>query len=229
MKLVIDIETAACGFESLAPSQKEYILRYAEREQDENLKQTKKDDAIRYLSLYPYTSKVIVIGMCNIKSGKTLVLYEAEEQEEFIVEEKNTKYLGLTESEMLNFFWAQAKKTDQVITFNGRNFDIPFLMTRSAINKIKPTRNFLKGNKFSKKAHIDLLDKLTYYGSVRKFNLDFYCQALGIESPKGKDITGMEVKELYNAGKIKDIAVYCSEDLRATSELYSFWNNYLNI
>jgi len=218
MKLVIDIETAARDFESLAPSQ-----------QDNNLKQTKKDDAIRYLSLYPYTAKVIVIGMHNIKSGKTLVLYEAMQKEEFIVEEKNTKYLGLAEPEMLNFFWEQAKKIDQVITFNGRNFDIPFLMTRSAINKIKPTRNFLKGNKFSGKAHIDLLDKLTYYGSVRKFNLDFYCQALGIESPKGKDITGMDVKELYYAGKIKDIALYCSEDLRATLELYYFWNNYLNV
>lgn len=229
MKLVIDIETAACDFQSLAPSQKEYLLRYAEKEQNENLKQIKKDDAVRYLSLYPYTSKVIVIGMRNVKSGKTLVLYEAEEQEEFIVEEKNTKYLGLKESEMLNFFWAQAKKADQIITFNGRNFDLPFLMTRSAINKIRPTKNFLKGNKFSVKTHIDLLDKLTYYGSVRKFNLDFYCQALGIESPKGKDITGMEVRELYNAGKLKDIAVYCSEDLRATAELYFFWNDFLNV
>lgn len=229
MKLVIDIETAAYDFESLAPSQKEYILRYAEKESDEQIKQSKSDEAIRYLSLYPYTSKVIVIGMRNIKSDKTLILYESEENEELIVEEKNTKYLGLTESEMLDFFWAQAKKIDQIITFNGRNFDVPFLMTRSAILKIKPTRNFLKGSKFSKKAHIDLLDKLTYYGSVRKFNLDFYCQALGIDSPKGKDITGMEVKELHSAGKIKDIAVYCGEDLRATAELYSFWNEYLNI
>lgn len=39
----------------------------------------------------------------------------------------------------------------------------------------------------------------------------------------------MEVKELYKAGRIKEIAVYCSEDVKATYELYKIWNAYLNI
>jgi predicted PolB exonuclease-like 3'-5' exonuclease len=39
----------------------------------------------------------------------------------------------------------------------------------------------------------------------------------------------MEVKELYKAGKVKDIAVYCGEDIRATYELYKIWDEYLNI
>ena len=229
MKLVIDIETVAFEFNSLAPSQQEYIFRYPEREPDEKLRKIKKDDAIRYLSLYPYTAKVIVIGMRNVLSGKTLILYEADSEEELIVEEKNTKYMGLSESEMIKFFWEQTRKCEQIITFNGKNFDLPFLMIRSAIHQIKPTRDFVKAVKFRKKSHIDLLDRLTFFGSIRKFNLDFYCKSFGIDSPKGKDISGIDVKELYSAGKIKDIALYCSDDLRATDELFQIWNDYINI
>ena len=229
MKLVIDIETVAYDFNSLAPSQQEFILRYPGREPDEEIRKSKTDDAIRYLSLYPYTAKVIVIGMRNVESGKTLVLYESDTQEDLIVEEKNTKYLGLSEPEMLQFFWDQSKKTEQIITFNGKNFDLPFLMIRSAVHQINPTRDFVKAAKFGKKSHIDLLDKLTFYGSIRKFNLDFYCHSFGIDSPKDKDITGMEVKELYSAGKTKDIAVYCADDLRATAELFEIWDKFINI
>ena len=85
------------------------------------------------------------------------------------------------------------------------------------------------GNRYHSTQHIDLLEKLTFYGLVRKFNLDFYCHAFGIESPKSKGVTGMEVKELYKAGRIKDIAVYCGEDVKATFQLYQIWSEFLDI
>jgi len=117
---------------------------------------------------------------------------------------------------------------DTVVTFNGRNFDVPFLMIRSAFNKIKPTKNLIT-NRFDSSVHIDLLDQLTFYGLIRKFNLDFYCHSFGIESPKSKGISGMDVKVLYEAGRIKDIAIYCGEDIYATFQLYKIWDEYINI
>ena len=45
----------------------------------------------------------------------------------------NVYYKGLSEKEMLESFWRVAKYVDQFITFNGRNFDVPFLMMRSAM------------------------------------------------------------------------------------------------
>jgi len=75
-------------------------------------------------------------------------------------------------------------------------------MMRSAINKIKPTKNLIT-SRYDKKLHIDLLEQLTYYGLTKKFNLDFYCKAFGIDSPKSKGISGMDVKNLYEAGKIE--------------------------
>lgn len=83
-------------------------------------------------------------------------------------------------------------------------------------------------NRFDISRHIDLLEQFTFFGVTRKFNLDFYCQSFGIDSPKSKDITGMEVKSLYEAGRIKEIAIYCSKDVSATFQLYKIWNEYLN-
>lgn len=227
MNLIVDIESVGCEFESLSESQQEYLLRYAEHEVDPAKKEILSEESKRYLSLYPLTAKVVAIGMMNTETEKIMVLYESNSDEDIVIEEKEIKYKPMSEEKMLKSFWQYALKSDKVITFNGRYFDIPFLMIRSAMLKIKPSKNFMR-YRYDSKEHIDLLEQLTFYGLTKKFNLDFYCQAFGIKSPKAKGITGMEVKELYKAGHIKEIAVYCSEDVRATFELYKIWDEYLN-
>jgi len=77
--------------------------------------------------------------------------------------------------------------------------------------------------------HIDLLEQFSYHNLLKKFNLDFYCHAFGINSPKTDIENGMEVKNLFKAGKFREIAQYCYNDLVATAELYKIWNEYLNI
>lgn len=227
MKLVIDIETVGVDLESLTESQQEYLLRYAELEKDESLKEEKREEVIRYLSLYPFTAKVIAIGMLNVETERSIVFYEGEGYDDYIADEKLVKYKAVKEEEMLKLFWEYVKKSKQIITFNGRQFDIPFLMQRSAMYKIRPSKNLIR-NRYDFSDHVDLLEQLTFCGLTKKFNLDFYCNAFGIESPKSKGITGMEVKELSNAGKNREIAVYCADDIRATNELYKIWKEYLS-
>ncbi|MFZ2324776.1 MAG: ribonuclease H-like domain-containing protein [Ignavibacteriaceae bacterium] len=227
-KLIFDIETCSYPFESLSPSQQEYLLKYADKESDPAKKESMRDEAIRYTSLYPFTARCIAIGMYDVEKEKSYVYYEsesAEGEEEWNSENTNVYYKGLSEKEMLESFWRVAQYVDQFITFNGRNFDIPFLMMRSAMLNVKATKN-LMGYRYGD-IHIDLLEQFTFYGTTRKFNLDFYCHAFGIESPKSKDISGMEVKTLYEAGRIKDIAVYCSKDIYATYQLFKIWEDYL--
>lgn len=228
MNLICDIETVGCEFELLSESQQEYLLRYIEQEPDLSKREVLTEEAKRFLSLYPLTAKVVAIGLMNTDTEKIMVLYESNSDEDIVIEEKGIKYKPMSELKMLQNFWQYVSKSEKVITFNGRNFDIPFLMIRSALLKIKPTKNLMK-YRYDTKEHIDLLDQLTFYGTTRKFNLDFYCHAFSINSPKAKGITGMEVKELYKAGRIKEIAIYCSEDVKATHELFKIWNTYLNI
>ncbi len=197
-KIIFDIETCCYPFESLSESQKEYLLRYAEKEPTEALREQKKDDAIRYLSLYPFTAKVVAIGIYDVNKEKSFVYYESDQNEEWSLEEKHIHYKGLNECEMLKSFWRIIEVTDQIISFNGKMFDAPFITLRSAINKIKPVKNLI-GKRFDSSFHVDLLEQFTYFGLVRKFNLDFYCHAFGIESPKSKGISGMDVKNLYAA------------------------------
>lgn len=227
-RIIVDIETCSFPFESLAESQREYILRYAEKESEYEKREEMRDNAIRYTSLYPFTAKCIAIGIFDVEKKKSFVYYESKIQEEWKSEDENIQYKGLPENEMLESFWRIIDATDQVITFNGRNFDIPFLMLRSAINKIRPSKNLIQ-NRFDISQHLDLLEQFTFYGNIRKFNLDFYCHAFGIETPKSEVISGMEVKNLYEAGKIKEIAVYCSRDIYATYQLYKIWDEYLNL
>jgi DNA polymerase elongation subunit (family B) len=227
-RIVFDIETCSYPFESLTESQQEYLLRYAEKEKTEELRNEKREEAIRFTSLYPFTARVVAIGIFDVEKEKSFVYYNDESGEEWSSEEKKIQYKGVPEQEMIKSFWRIIDVTDQVITFNGRNFDVPFLMLRSALLKIKPAKN-LVGKRYDSSLHIDLLEQLTFFGLTRKFNLDFYCHAFGIESPKSKGISGMDVKNLYEAGRVKDIAVYCGEDIFATYQLYRIWNEFLNI
>ena len=79
-RIVLDIETCAYPFESLAESQQEYLLRYAEKETDPGKKQEQTDQAIRYTSLYPLTAKCVAIGIYDIDKNKAFVYYESEEE-----------------------------------------------------------------------------------------------------------------------------------------------------
>jgi DNA polymerase elongation subunit (family B) len=228
MNLVFDIETVGVEFNYLSESQQEFLLRPAESEKEPQKRAELVEDTKRYLSLYPYTAKIIALGLYNVEKEKAIVLYESTDNDEWSSDEKNIKYKPAAEEEMLRYFWKYAERTEKLISFNGRSFDLPFIMTRSAINKIKPAKNFLR-NRYDSSHHIDLLEQLTFHGLTKKFNLDFYCTAFGIESPKSKGITGMEIKELYRAGRLKEIAVYCGADVRAEYELYKIWDEYLNV
>lgn len=227
-QIVFDIETCSLPLDTLSDSQKEYLFRYAEKEKDSQLKEEKYEEAIRYLSLYPFTSKVIVISIFDITKCKYLTYFESDVPVEWHSEDETAFYKGLSESDLLTSFWNIISQVDRVVSFNGKYFDVPFLLLRSAVLRIKPSK-ILSTNKFDSKTHIDLLDQLTFNGLTKKFNLDFYCHSFGIESSKNNEVNGMEVKNLYEAGRIKEIAQYCKEDVRATFELFQIWNEFLNI
>src|SRR5690606_6987297 len=116
------------------------LLRYADKEKDPDKRQQMTDEAIRYTSLYPFTAKCVAIGMFDVKKEKSYVYYESEKNEEWEAEDKTVQYKGMPEKEMLESFWRISNYVDQFITFNGRNFDIPFLMLRSAMLGVKVTK-----------------------------------------------------------------------------------------
>jgi len=136
------------------------------------------------------------------------------------------EFVSASEKEMLEEFWKTITHFDQFITFNGRAFDCPFIMLRSAILGVKPTRNLLP-YRYGHNEHCDLLEQLTFYNAFRKFNLDFYCKSFGIKSPKSEGITGLDLGPLFAAGRFREIAEYCFGDVKATADLFFRWQSFL--
>ncbi|HTP14198.1 MAG TPA: ribonuclease H-like domain-containing protein [Bacteroidota bacterium] len=220
-RVVVDIETVGEPLESFDDVQQEYLLKFSDTEE-------KKAETIQKFSLYPTTAHIIVIGMLNPDTGHGKVLFQSEQPVDATSDDGSILLRSGTETELLSQFWLDLAHYEQFITFNGRGFDCPFLMLRSAILGVQPSRNLMP-YRYDSKIHCDLLEQLTFYGALRKFNLDFYCKSFGIESPKSHGITGLDLRDLYEQKRFREIAEYNLGDLRATAELFRRWEKYLNV
>jgi 3'-5' exonuclease len=236
--LVFDIETAGLPYESFSESQREYLVRGAQTDEEREKK-------ISEMALTPLTSQVVCIGMKRVRfSGETLAETDTIalcKDPDCIDEDHRTGTLGdgnkslySNERFLLEQFWRIVKKYDPIhlISFNGRNFDAPFLMIRSAVLGVRPSKNIMQGTKFNYSLHTDLIDELTFFqgsafGATKRFNFDFYTRAFGLVSPKSEGVDGSKVGEYYKAGRIDEIAEYCLRDVNATWELYLLWRKFL--
>lgn len=184
-------------------------------------------DALLKLNLTPFTARIIAIAMVNPDSNQGKVYYQVPSaspslQGPTLVDDGLVELVPLDEAGILQEFWKTIGHYGQFITFNGRTFDCPFIMLRSALLGIKPTRNLLP-YRYSASEHCDLLEQLSYYGAFRKFNLDFYCKSFGIKSPKSEGITGLDMGRLFAEERYADIANYCLGDVKSTAELFRRW------
>lgn len=233
--LVFDIETVPLDWETFSESQQEYLLRRAETEEE-------KEKRMNELALSPLTSRIVCIGLQlvhKISDGSYEInkcaafsldeSIEGADRNEIILADGHQCYLS-NERKMLEDFWVILHKYNdaRLVSFNGRNFDAPFLMLRSAALGIRPSRNLMAGTKFNYPLHTDLIDELCFYmptqsGATRRYNFDFYTRAFGIESPKSAGVDGSKVSEYFKDGRISEISEYCLRDVKATWELYLKW------
>jgi DNA polymerase elongation subunit (family B) len=217
----MDIETLGFPLESFDETQQKYLLKFAMTDAD-------RAETIQKLNLYPTTAQIIAIGMLNPETNRGKILFQSDEQSDYYSDDKFVHFTSGSEKEILEQFWTDIGHYDQFVTFNGRAFDCPFLMLRSAILQVQPTRNLMP-YRYDASVHCDLLEQFTFYGALRKFNLDFYCKSFGIESPKTHGVTGLDMKQLTEEKRFREIAEYNLRDLYATAELFRRWEKFLNV
>ncbi|MEK7818832.1 MAG: ribonuclease H-like domain-containing protein [Bacteroidota bacterium] len=219
-RIVFDIETLGYKLETFDQEQQDYLLKFAEGYEGI-------EEAKQKLSLYALTAQVISIAIVNPDTGQGKVLFQSDTKEEYYSDDNKFKFESGDEKFILSEFWNILKSYDQFITFNGRGFDAPFLILRSAILSIPTTKNLMP-YRYDHKTHCDLLEQLTFFGATRKFNLDFFCKAFGIESPKSHGVTGLDMRQLFEEKRFREIASYCLGDTLATASLFkSFEENIL--
>ncbi len=122
-------------------------------------------------------------------------------------------------------FWRgwEAYRRPTLVSFNGRGFDVPLLELsafryglsvpawfNSTAKSFEQPRN-----RFNTKAHIDLCELLTNFGSTRfKGGLNLAANLLG--KPGKMDVQGDMVQDMYDAGRLAEINGYCRCDVLDT-------------
>jgi 3'-5' exonuclease len=232
-KLVLDIETIGEDFDSLDHATQENLTRWIKRDSDnEDEYKLALQDLKNGLGFSPLTGEIAAIGVLDYHKNEGAVYYQAPEQKNEELKEDGITFKQMTEVDMLRKFWELATRYQVFITFNGRAFDMPFLMVRSAIRGVRPTKDLMRGRYLYQNnpdaLHIDLAEQLSFYGATRrKGSLHLWSRAFGIPSPKSGGVTGDDVGPLFKEKKFLDIARYNVGDIRATRDLYEKWESFL--
>ncbi len=229
--LIFDIETVGEDWNALDSTTQSVLSRWIERTaRNEDEREAELKDLREGLGFSPLTGMIVAIGLYDLEREHGVVYY-AGEGNEIDTEEGQFVLKQRSEQEMLEDFWEGAKEYDTFVTFNGRGFDIPFLNLRSAIRGIKPTQDLMDGRYLYQQKlvrHVDLQDQMTFYGAMhRKPSLHLFCRAFGIESPKAEGVAGDDVADLFKEKRFREIALYNSRDVIATTLLYKEWLEYL--
>jgi 3'-5' exonuclease len=144
--------------------------------------------------------------------------------EELAVKRIGTIGEGKDEAGMMSDFaeFMNARKPN-IVTWNGRAFDLPVL----ALRGLRFGLNFnwyYRGEgyryRFSEEGHLDLGDVLSDHGAARMTSLDGAARLVGLPG-KGKDgVDGSQVEGLYHAGQIEVLRHYCLSDVAQTAFLF---------
>ena len=234
-KLIFDIETIGENFDELDSATQEVLTKWIKKDSESEEENVKALEELKSgLGFSPLTGQIVAIGVLDYDKNQGVVYFQAPEENLKEFQEENITFKPCSEKEMLENFWKGAEKYNEFITFNGRSFDAPFLAVRSAVHKIKTSKDLMSNRYLSSQrfgaTHIDLFDQLTFYGATRrKGGLHLWCRAFGIISPKAQGVTGDDVAQLFKEKKYKEIARYNVGDLMATKELYDYWKNYIKL
>jgi 3'-5' exonuclease len=118
---------------------------------------------------------------------------------------------------------------EQLVSWNGRGFDLPVLVSRGLMHGVTAacfwdTGNDNKDFRFSNyinrfhDRHLDLMDVLSIYGGGRSSPLDDLARLSGFPGKLG--VGGAAVWESYRAGEVASIRDYCEADVANTYLLF---------
>jgi hypothetical protein len=162
--------------------------------------------------LPPHLQKVAVIS-CVLRDGDGIKIFSLGEPERDAIQ---------------RFFDGIEKLVPQLVSWNGRGFDLPVLVHRGLIHGVgaaafwdtgEDNKDFRWNNYINRfhARHLDLMDVLSVYGG-RGVPLDEMAQLAGLPGKIG--VGGAKVWETYLAGDIAKIRDYCEADTANTYLLY---------
>ena len=128
------------------------------------------------------------------------------------------------EERMVRAFWDRVEEfRGALVSFNGRNFDLPVLELRALKYGCQAPRyfngKFGHRHRYSEQGHYGLYDFLTNFGMARiRGGFHLLAQLVGL--PGKGEVSGGDVQGLWEAGRHDDIANYCRRDVIQTYFLF---------
>ncbi len=131
-----------------------------------------------------------------------------------------------SEKELLEgFFHLIETRAPQLVSFNGRGFDMPVLKYRAMTHGVSCPRWFTQGDKwnnydtrYSKEYHCDLLEVLSDFGASARCSMDEIAAAFSV--PGKLETAGSDVRDMFEARQIEAIRNYCETDVLTTMLIF---------
>ncbi|RME86364.1 MAG: hypothetical protein D6771_02010 [Zetaproteobacteria bacterium] len=119
------------------------------------------------------------------------------------------------------FFGAIAERRPQLVTYNGRGFDLPVLKLRAMAHRLSCPEWFTTGDRwqnydarYDSRYHLDLAEVLSDFGAAARCRLDEIAAAFGVPGKLG--VEGGDVEKMFLNGEIEAIRAYCETDVCTT-------------
>ena len=125
-----------------------------------------------------------------------------------------------SEEAIVRDFWERVERFNgTLVSFNGRNFDLPVLELHALKYGCAAPRYFNQrfGHRYrySEEGHYDLYEFIGNHGVNRiRGGFDLLCKLVGLRG-KG-DIDGSMVQDLWEEGRLAEIHEYCRQDVIQT-------------
>ncbi len=140
--------------------------------------------------------------------------------------------LASTEGDLVKGFFSHLKKNiSRLVSFNGKNFDLPVLKYAAMKHEVEATWLYKMGDKwnnynqrYSLDWHCDLADAFSDFGASAKVKMNELCAAFSLPGKIGVD--GSQVMKMFDEGKLQEIRDYCETDVINTYLLYLVYQHH---
>lgn len=207
--LVFDIETfgGLIDDEPLCQSNKDYLHGKIEKKRAvKDDPRTDEDKERDFCGLDVDLAKVICIGLYDGKQAESMVISDLKD-----------------EKALIQWFWDKIVEHNpqKLVTFNGKTFDVPIMVRRTAFYRIPPIKNFLSLDRYPE-CHLDVGEKLSQYYPANMKKRSFYVDYYTISKEEDEN-DGSEIRQLFLDGKTLEIVRKCEKDVKTTYGIYDLF------
>ena len=128
------------------------------------------------------------------------------------------------EERLVREFWDRVERfRGCLVSFNGRQFDLPVLELQALRYGCAAPSYFGEGSSYRRRyqlgKHLDLYEFVTNFGAYRvRGGFDLLLRTIGL--PGKGAIDGSQVQDLWDAGRLAEIHGYCRRDVIQTYFLF---------